>query len=199
VQDAGFRIIPTIVATPAVVAELSDLTAQFAAKGLWLTPKILRGGFEGRRYPQGYSAETKSALRAAILEARDHYEDRFSGAGAMGRPSIDVFSDDELLATYPAFTGRPCSAGAKFVRISPNGDVFRCSKETPRGNLLHGTMQLNTAPTPCDTNYCVYFCKKYTADAAASMVQPPVHGSAAVGGTFARTALQPTPGIAGQG
>jgi MoaA/NifB/PqqE/SkfB family radical SAM enzyme len=200
VQDAGFRIIPTIVATPAVVAELPDLTAQFAAEGLWLTPKVLRGGFKGRQYPQAYGAETKSVLRAAILEARDHYEGRFSGAGAMGRPSIDVFSDDELLTTYPTFTGQPCSAGSKFVRIRPNGDVFRCSEKTPLGNLLRGTMQLTSGPTPCDTKYCVYFCKKYTAHAAASMLQPPlVHGSSAGGATFPKTALRPVPGTAGQG
>jgi MoaA/NifB/PqqE/SkfB family radical SAM enzyme len=199
VQDAGFRIIPTIVATPAVVAELSDLTAQFAAKGLWLTPKVLRGDFEGRRYPQAYSAETKSALQAAIVEARDHYEGRFSGVGAMGRPSIDVFSDDELLANYPSFAGQPCSAGAKFVRIAQNGDVFRCSRKTPLGNLLRGTMQLNPGPTPCDTKYCVYFCKKYTADAAASKVQPGlVPDSAAVGVTFPRTASRSVPGMIGQ-
>jgi len=167
VQDAGFRIIPTIVATPAVVAELPELTAQFAAQGLWLTPKILRGEFEGRQYPQGYRAEDQSMLRTAILQAREHYADRFAGADAMGRPSIDVFSDDELLASYPDFAGRPCSAGMKFVRISPNGDVHRCSRKTPLGNLLRGTMQLNPTPTLCDTKYCVYFCKKYTADAAA--------------------------------
>jgi len=165
-----------------------------------LTPKLLRGGFKGRRYPQAYGAEAKSVLRAAILEARDHYEGRFSGAGAMGRPSIDVFSDDELLTTYPTFAGQPCSAGTKFVRITPNGDVFRCSEKTPLGNLLLGTMQLNPGPTPCDTRYCVYFCKKYTADAAASISSPPpVHGSDVDGMTFPRPASRPGSGAVGRG
>jgi len=166
-QDAGFRIIPTVVATPAVVAELAELQAEFAAHGLWLVPKVLRGGNRGRRFPQSYSPSERARLRSSIIRAREHYEDRFSGPGALGRPSIDVLSDDELLASIPNFTGRACSAGMKFVRISPNGDVHRCSTKTQLGNLLTGTLQLRSGPTPCDTKYCIYFCKKYTADAAA--------------------------------
>jgi MoaA/NifB/PqqE/SkfB family radical SAM enzyme len=167
-QDSGFRIITTVVATPPVVARFAEFQAQFAAHGLWLAPKVLRGEYRGRRYPQGYSPADRASLRSAIIRAREHYQSRLDWPGARGWPSIDVLSDDELLASMPSFGGQPCSAGMKFVGIAPNGDVHRCSKKTLLGNLLLGTLRLRSGPTPCDTTYCVYFCKKYTADAAAS-------------------------------
>jgi MoaA/NifB/PqqE/SkfB family radical SAM enzyme len=163
-QDAGFRVIVTAVATPEVVADLSGVAAECAAAGLQLAPKVLRGSYAGKHYPRDYQPHERARLRDAISLARDYYTTKFDG---WPPPSIDVLADDELLYGLPDFRGRSCSAGFRFAAIAPNGDVYRCGGSRPElGNLLNGTLRLNGGPAPCDRKYCVYFCKKYTADAA---------------------------------
>lgn len=159
-QDAGFRVFPTVVATPGVVADWPLLVSWAAERELQLAPKVLRGRYLGRVYPGGYSPEEKERLLGAIARARDHYDRAFAG---WPRPSIDVLSDDELLAGEPNFRGRPCSAGFRFVSMSPNGDVRRCNPGRPSiGNLLRGPLRLGDGLLPCDTSYCAYFCRKYS-------------------------------------
>ena len=163
-QDAGFRVIVTAVASPEMVADLPAATAECTAFGLQLAPKVLRGSYAGKHYPRDYQPHERTRLRDAIVQARDYYRAKYAG---WPPPSIDVFADDELLEGLPDFGGRPCSAGFRFVRISPDGVGHRCSEGWPEmGNLLKGTLGLRDSPTPCDRKYCVYFCNKYTADAA---------------------------------
>jgi MoaA/NifB/PqqE/SkfB family radical SAM enzyme len=160
-QDAGFRVFVTAVATPIVIANLPALAASCAAEGLQLAPKILRGPYEGKLYPWAYTRVQKERLRESIKRARDHYTQAYEG---WPRPSIDVLSDDELLDGLPNFRGHPCSAGVRFVQMSHDGEVHRCNPaRSGMGNLLQGTVRFAEAPAPCDTNYCVYFCKKYAA------------------------------------
>ncbi len=160
-QDAGFRVFVTAVATPIVIANLPALAASCRAEGLHLAPKILRNRYEDKLYPWAYTTEQKNRLREYIVRAREHYARAYEG---WPRASIDVLSDDELLDGLPNFRGSPCSAGERFVQISHDGEVHRCNPaRSSMGNLLHGTVRFADARTPCDTHYCVYFCKKYAA------------------------------------
>jgi len=165
-RDAGFPIIVSVVATPRVVEMLPILTRYFSRNGLHLAPKVLRGWFAGRPYPRGYLPEQKSILREYIAVARARYDELIVDPPA-GPPSIDIFNDDQLLDGEPSFRGRPCSAGVRFVSMDPEGNVFRCSARTPLGNLLDGGFRLLETPQSCNTQYCVYFCQKYTNDALA--------------------------------
>jgi hypothetical protein len=98
-----------------------------------------------------------------MTRARDYYVSRYAGWPA---PSIDIFSDHDLLDGVPDFTGRSCSAGFRFVSMKPNGDVHRCGESVRGlGNLLNGTFRPGSEPQACDRRYCVYFCRKYTSDA----------------------------------
>jgi hypothetical protein len=83
------------------------------------------------------------------------------------RPTIDVFSDSTLLEGEPTFLGQDCDAGYRFVRIVPNGDVTRCGPPL-LGNLLAGTFKPRTGSAICDTQFCYYFCQKYTGTARES-------------------------------
>ena len=160
-QDAGFRVFVTVVATPIVIANLPALAASCAEQGLHIAPKILRTRYEGKVYPWAYTREQKNRLREHIVRAREHYTKAYEG---WPRPSIDVLSDDELLDGLPNFRGSPCNAGVRFVQMSHDGEVHRCNPgRSSMGNLLQGTVRFAEASAPCDTNYCVYFCKKYAA------------------------------------
>ena len=158
-QDAGFRIFVTVVATPKVIAKLPTLASICADRGLQLAPKVVRGTHNGKMYPRDYAPYEKVRLREFIARARQRYAQMYEG---WPRPSIDVLSDDEFLDGLPGFRGRACSAGVRFVRVTEEGEVHRCDDNRPSmGNLLAGTVRFADGPAPCDTQYCVYFCKKY--------------------------------------
>ncbi len=169
-QDAGFRVFVTVVATPKVIANLPELTAICADRGLQLAPKIVRGSHNGQMYPRDYTPREKDRLRNFIARARERYLRVYEG---WPRPSIDILSDDELLDGLPNFRGRSCGAGARFVRVQEDGEVHRCDDNRPSmGNLLTGTLRFAPGPAPCDTQYCVYFCKKYAAAASQPARRP---------------------------
>jgi MoaA/NifB/PqqE/SkfB family radical SAM enzyme len=169
-RDTGFRVFVTAVATPIVIANLPALAASCAAQGLHIAPKILRTPYEGKLYPWAYTREQKNRLRTYIARAREHYTRVYEG---WPRPSIDVLSDDEFLDGLPNFRGRSCSAGVRFVGISHDGEVHRCNPaRSSMGNLLQGTVRFAEAPSPCDTSYCFYFCKKYAAPVQRSAQEP---------------------------
>jgi MoaA/NifB/PqqE/SkfB family radical SAM enzyme len=158
-RDAGFRVYVTSVATPIIIAHMPELAAACAAEGLQLAPKIVRGPFQGKKYPWAYTPEQKQRLRKFIVRAREHYSRIYEG---WPRPSIDVLSDDELLDGLPDFRGHGCSAGQRFVQMSHDGEVHRCNPtRSSMGNLLKGTVRFAEAAAACDTQYCIYFCKKY--------------------------------------
>jgi MoaA/NifB/PqqE/SkfB family radical SAM enzyme len=157
----NFPLIVSIVATPRVLDRLPEVTSLLAPIGLVPVPKLLRGRFEGRQYPQDYTESEKERFRTFAAAARESYRELLSRMGE--RPSIDMFDDDQYLGGLPEFGGKPCHAGAKFVKIGPSGRVLRCGpRSSELGNLLEGTFVPSSEPRPCDTRACFYFCLKYT-------------------------------------
>ena len=160
-RNAGFRVFVSLVATPEVVTKLQEYLELIRSAGLVVSPKVLRGFFHGGYYPAAYSPAEKAVLSAGIRSACSAFREAYSAEESV--PTIDIFHDDALLDGLPTFSGQSCAAGSKFISILPNGDVYRCSKKTRLGNLLDGTFRFMDGPRACDTRYCVYFCKKYTA------------------------------------
>jgi hypothetical protein len=73
-----------------------------------------------------------------------------------------MLHDDQHLDGVPSFTGISCDAGHRFVNIMPNGDVLRCGSGDRFGNILAHTFTPRRRPTPCNTEHCYYWCKKYS-------------------------------------
>jgi MoaA/NifB/PqqE/SkfB family radical SAM enzyme len=157
----GFPVLVSLVATPSALARFGEAAALLRPIGLFPIPKLLRGPFEGRVYPNAYSDLDRIRFRLRAAEARRAYAP--SLALRSEAPSIDMFSDDDFLESERSFAGIPCEAGSRFVRLHENGDVTRCSSETRLGNLLDGTFVARAGPAPCDTAHCFYFCRKYAA------------------------------------
>lgn len=160
-HEAGFSIFVSMVATPQVLATADELARLVTVPGLVPVPKLLRGTYRGRLYPDAYDAAEREAFRALSRGARSAY-----GAWRARRsepPTINPFEDDDFLTGTPTFRGTACAAGSRFVRIEPQGDVFRCGSDTAmQGNILAGTFAPLAGPSPCDSGYCFYFCRKYT-------------------------------------
>lgn len=161
----GFTIMASVVATPEALAAFPQIIDALRPAGLFPVPKLLRGPFEGRRYPDAYTPAEKQRFKHFSREARRAYDPML--AGRHHALTVNPFDDHRFLDGVPDYGGRSCEAGRKFVSLAPNGDVFRCSTRNAageilaQGNLLDGSFAPTAGPAPCDTAYCFYFCNKY--------------------------------------
>jgi MoaA/NifB/PqqE/SkfB family radical SAM enzyme len=159
-RSKGFRILVSIVATPTALTRFEEAVELLKSTGLAPIPKLFRGSLDGRMYPRSYTELDKNRFRLFCDNARELYQPLFESNDET--PTIDMFRDDEHLDGVPSFAGMSCDAGRRFVRIESNGDVYRCGPGEWFGNVLDRTFVPRPGPTPCNTEYCYYFCKKYS-------------------------------------
>jgi MoaA/NifB/PqqE/SkfB family radical SAM enzyme len=159
-QMHRFNVLVSIVMTAAMIDIFPQLSEYFETHGLFLVPKVMRGEYQGNRYPDAYSADQKSRILGHLAEAREKYG---SVIARMGEPAtIDMFSDGRFLSSTGDYRGKLCGSGYNFVRIEPDGTILRCESGKRLGNILLKKVSFLSAPKICDTSYCPYFCEKYT-------------------------------------
>ncbi len=125
--QGGFTVIVNYVLHPRLVGRFEQDKSFFASHGITLRPRPFKGKFEGRRYPESYSPEAQGFL-----------------ALHPGASTKMIYN----------FRGIPCNGGSTFIRMEPDGTVFRCSGEkTVLGNVISG-VQLYAKPEPCGTSHC---------------------------------------------
>lgn len=125
--DAGFTIKVNYVLHPSLEKRYPDDVAFFRDHGVPITPRPFKGIFNGVKYPQNYSAAIKNI---------------FTSHPAAGIKM--VFN----------FRGVDCKSGHSFVRMEPDGTIFRCpGDKTVLGNI-HDHVKLNTRATPCAVDRC---------------------------------------------
>lgn len=155
-----FHVLVSLVMTPLLVKNFPEISSYFESHGLSLIPKVMRERFEGKIYPGAYSAEQRSLIHEYLAKARKNYATVTSVMGETA--TIDMFTDDRLLDSPRIYRGKLCGSGHNFVRIEPDGAVIRCGSGMQLGNILLRNVAFLTAPKPCDSFYCPYFCEKYT-------------------------------------
>jgi MoaA/NifB/PqqE/SkfB family radical SAM enzyme len=116
---AGFRTYITQVFFPPIIKEFSEIFSYFRRNGIIVHPKIFRGFYEGRLYPQEYSDRERQTFvefynRAALLNELPHTH-------------INPEYDIESLQGFLSFKGFDCLAGNRYVRIDYEGNIYRCS------------------------------------------------------------------------
>jgi organic radical activating enzyme len=96
--------------------------------------KIFRGKFQGKLYPDSYSAEERKTITALPINPRESV----------------------ILASKATFSGHRCSAGQRFLVMGEDGSLFRCtSSKQSRGNLLAGDPTFGKTPKLCNYKTCV--------------------------------------------
>jgi MoaA/NifB/PqqE/SkfB family radical SAM enzyme len=156
----NFNVLVSQVMTPRLISIFSEVAKHFESHGLYIIPKLIRGNFEGKIYPDAYSTRQKQQIREYMVEARRQY---LAVIERMNEPAtIDLFQDERFLDRIPSYRGKLCGSGYNFVRINPDGSVICCGSKKCLGNLLYKKVKLWNAPKPCNTSYCPYFCEKYT-------------------------------------
>ena len=159
-KERDFNLLISSVMAPTVARVFGELQAAFEAHGLFVIPKVMRGWYAGKFYPDSYTRGERTLIRHHLAGARQRY------AAVLARmaeaPTINMFADERFLRGIPNYRGSLCASGSKFVEIEPNGDVFRCSSGQMLGNVLKRNIKLLSSVRRCDTSYCPYFCEKYT-------------------------------------
>ncbi|HKQ30140.1 MAG TPA: radical SAM protein [Burkholderiales bacterium] len=163
-RELGFSTMISVVATPEVLAEYDSIIEALVPTGLMPMPKVMRGLYRGRRYPDAYSDQERQEFCRRSLTAEQWYLDLLTPNHL--RSTIGLAIDRHHLDRRKIYIGTPCAAGRDMVRIDPDGTVHRCGTNGPSmGNLLQGTWARAERALPCDRNYCFYYCEKYTAKA----------------------------------
>jgi MoaA/NifB/PqqE/SkfB family radical SAM enzyme len=157
---AGFTALVSLVATPEVLGRFPEAIARLQPVGLFPIPKLLRGPFEGRHYPEGYTAQERRLFATYAAQARSAYAARLAQRNEP--PTIDMLNDDRFTRGLPDYVGLMCDAGRRFVQIVPNGDIFRCGARDFLGNVLEGSFARRESASPCASGHCYYFCNKYS-------------------------------------
>ncbi len=126
-RERGFNLIVNYVLHPDLVRRFEQDKSYFAGQDIELRPRPFKGVHQGRRFPESYCREGQRLLAL------------HPGAGAKM-----VYN----------FYGVPCNGGRTFIRMEPDGTVYRCSGEkTVLGNIERG-IRLHDEPQPCRTTRC---------------------------------------------
>lgn len=125
--DAGFTIKVNYVLHPLMEDRYLDDVEFFRKKGIPITPRPFKGLYKSLKYPQNYSTKIKN-----------------------------IFANHPEAGTKMVFNfrGVDCKSGHSFIRMEPDGTVFRCpGDKTVLGNI-HDDVILYTGATPCSVDRC---------------------------------------------
>lgn len=159
-RNNGFTVLVSLVMTPEVVESFPKISDFYESHGIFPIPKVMRGKYQGRKYPAAYSPDEKSCILEYLTEAQRKYAPVLAGMTEL--PTANPLTDNRLLNNPGAYYGRMCGSGYNFVRIEPDGTVLRCSSRIRLGNILQKNVRFLRFPLPCYSSYCPYYCEKYT-------------------------------------
>jgi len=162
-QSKGFRIFVSYVMAPHLFRRFESDFRFFESEGVIIFPKILRGYYKGKLYPESYSQSEREQFKSYFkLAAQARHRISLSYTYDE-RLLIDIDLDKEFVDGIQTFHGKPCLSGSKFVRIWPDGTITRCDKKGDSiGNVYSNELHLTSNAEPCNTFSCPYFCVKYT-------------------------------------
>jgi len=128
---AAFEINPLYVLHPSLMYRVDEDLSHLKHLGVeGVHVKVFKGIWEGREYPEAYSAEDRTVL---------------------GRLGTDYrYTDSYLAGIRRSFRGSLCSAGMTSFKVTVTGEVQRCATVPHSyGNIYAGTFAPEVAKTAC--------------------------------------------------
>jgi organic radical activating enzyme len=134
-QEKDFPVRVEYITYPPVIPRMKKDLDFLTDQGIRATNvKIFRGKFQGKSYPDSYSAEERKIITALSINTRESV----------------------ILSLNTAFFGSRCSAGQRFLVLGEDGSLFRCtSSKKSRGNLFAGDATFSKTPKLCSYETCV--------------------------------------------
>ena len=159
--QAGFPVFASSVMTPEAFPLFEDARARLDDAGVPLIPKIIRGMFRERQYPQSYSAlEREQFLQFAAFAEQKILDSPH--APFRHDPTINPLIDRHFLDGVRDFTGVACSAGRRFVTIATDGNIYACGTRGRIGNIFQRRIEFFAGDRPCRSDWCHYACVRYS-------------------------------------
>lgn len=138
-RRTGYRVVARMVAYPPLFGDLPGFKRRFEEAGILARFNAFFGEYNGRMYPEAYSPQERVWLREQTNIAEKPY-------------SINLALESPR--------GRLCESGARYFRVYPNGDVYRCAPvvEMKRvlGNIRDPGFSLKAEASACPADRC--FC-----------------------------------------
>jgi MoaA/NifB/PqqE/SkfB family radical SAM enzyme len=159
-RNHKFTVLVSLVMTPEIVQSFPQISDSFEAEGITVIPKVMRGKFRGKKYPESYSPEEKLHIIEYLEVSRRKNNTIFPETSEI--PTVNPLTDCRLLTRSSNYIGKMCGSGHTFVRVEPDGTVLRCSSRIHLGNILQKNVRFLPTPMPCYSRYCPYYCEKYT-------------------------------------
>lgn len=180
-KKKGFCPLATYVLYPPLLKRFDNDYAFLKSKGIILRPKIFRGtsnrfnlpdSWMPRRgsrylkllYPNAYSPKEREKILYYIERSRKednntkNYEDDPEASGLLN-VGVDRFFTDGI----PSFKGKLCRTGKDYVRMDPDGEVFRCHGGKHRlGNMFKEGVRLFEKHEECTFDLCRCYYSGYT-------------------------------------
>jgi MoaA/NifB/PqqE/SkfB family radical SAM enzyme len=151
-QDKGFNIDVGYLTYVPLFSQMPSEIEYLKSKGIKLVnAKTFRGFYKGNHYPESYSEKEKEVINKYSLDPRE----------------------EEIMNRKVNFFGKLCSTGVEYFRMTPSGDIFRCSSSWKKyGNLFSGGYRFDDKPTPCPLSNCdcPYEGIKYTRNGKSSFI-----------------------------
>jgi len=153
-RKAGFHANVSLVAYPAFLPRLLEFVDLFLSRGILLDVQPFRGMWEGRLYPQSYTADSKALLEKIIDGA--HRGEYYPGLPPERK--IHRVEATSLVLEYQlgrkSTRGVACNAGVFYGRLQPHGDVTRCSQGAYVGNFFDENFGFWPQAEPCPFKQC---------------------------------------------
>ena len=131
-QQNGFKVLVSYVATPERMERLPAMYELFTAHGIPFLVQALRTD----KYPANYTEEERALMDKYMISASCRY----------------------LLDHVRKPLGQLCNGGHSRLKIDGvNGKITRCFRSTqPIGNIYEDRLELTAEPTPCEFEACTY-------------------------------------------
>jgi len=126
-KNHGFVVKVNYVLHPTLIDRYQRDADTFAKYDIELAPRPFKGTYKGRDYPESYSQRAKN---------------------------IFAKSSDGGKKMLFNFKGIPCNGGHSFIRMEPDGTIFRCAGEKTVLGQLPGEAELYDGPRPCNVSRC---------------------------------------------
>lgn len=149
-----FKIHVSQVMYPPILSRFERTFQYLKRNGIVTRPKVFRGSYKMKTYPQSYTDEERRVFMR-------YYGESERTLSSSKEPNLDwIFSFERyLLDGELSFKGIRCGAGKDYVYIRYNGDVIRCIEGRRLGNIYHRQINLDTEPRFCKAEIC--YCPHY--------------------------------------
>ena len=141
-KDCGYETCVSYVIYPPLLSRFEEDFAYFKKEGIVLKPKLFRGGYEEKRYPNDYTREEWEFIERYLKEANWKLSGRYTVKNKR------IFLKDD-------YRGSLCDAGKDSITICSDGSVLRCVDDRKYlGNIFKGEMNLLKNIEKCGAKKC---------------------------------------------